>query len=392
MTCDPALIIASIKRQLAGGSPCEDSLLELIPIYWEVTAAEACYSDYLHALLTKRETILALMGCEAQNVDTYDRNRNMNSVTRADSVNDLRTQAQSTGNSTVFRTGHGETRYDESNYARTRGDMDRHGLQTETGDGTSVYRDDGRGSGFNTSGSTNEIDSVDTELSTVTTNGGSEERGYRTDCNYEYSTNNTRGQAAGVPPIFAGSFTGSGSEWRKFTRTRAFDRDQSTHQTDQARTKDVRDERRGSGTHSWGSFFNSDIEWHDRDYEIRTGHDRTDVVRHAEAQAQGNGDGMSEDKTKAHNASQGTAKSEYTSTSTRTMTKSDVTTMIDLKNSQRFRNLMNIYDNLTEQINHLKKRLIARARPSIATMPCICGSCCRCIGGSVYRTCKSTWH
>lgn len=392
MICDSTAILESIKRQLAGGSPCEDQLLELIPIYWDMTAAEGCYNQYLHALLTKREAILALMGCEATNVDTYDRHRQMNAVTKADSVNDTRTQAQSTGNSTVFRTGHGETRYDETNYARTRGDMDRHGIQTETGDGTSVYRDDGTGSGFNNSGSTNEIDAVDVELTTVTTTGGSEERGYRSDCNYEYSTNNSKGQAAGVPPIFSGSFTGSGSEWRKFTRTRAFDRDQSTHQTDQARTRQVNDERRGSGTHSWGSFFNSDIEWHDRDFEIRTGHDRTDVRRHAEAQAQGNGDGMSEDRTKAHNASQGTAKSEYTSNATRTMNRTDTTTVVELKNSQRFRNLMLLYDNLTLQIDRLKQRLRARAAPAVATMPCICGSCCRCVGGSAYRACKTAWY
>lgn len=388
MVCDTAAILASIQRQLAGGSPCEDELLELIPVYWELTAAEGCYSQYLHALLTKQQAILALMGCEANNVDTYDRHRNMNSVTKADAVTDTRTQAQSTGNSTVYRTGHGETRYDETNYARTRGDMDRHGIQTETGDGTSVYRDDGLGSGFNTSGSTNQIDSVDVELTSVITSGGSEERGYRSDCNYEYSTNNSRGQAAGAPPIVAVSFTGSGSEWRKFVKTRAFDRDQSNHVVDNSRTKDVRDVRRGSGSHGWGSFFNSDIEWHDRDYEIRTGHDRTDVRRHAEAQAQGNGDGASEDKTKAHNASQGTAKSETIGNSTRTMNRTDTTTVVELKNSQRFRNLMLLYDQLTDQIANLKRRLIARSRPAIAVMPCICGSCCRCIGGSAYRACK----
>lgn len=378
MTCDPQTILDGLARQLASNSPCEDNLLELIPVFWDLTAQEGCYSTYLHMLLTKRETILAMMGCEANSVDSFDSHRVMDAKTVADSKSKLVTQAQSTGNATRYSTGHGETRYDETNTARSRRDMDRHGESTETGDGTGVYRDDGFGTGSNNSAAFNEIDAVDVALTNSESRGGSQETGFRSDCNYEYSTNNTNGQSAGLPPLAVASFSGGGSEWRKFTKTRAYDNDVSTHQTNQSSTHDVLDERRGQGTHTWGNFFQSDIEWHDRDYEIRRGHDRSDTEAHAEAHAQGNGDGFSEEKTRAHNASQGTATSTFDSLSTRTMNRTDSLTAIGLKNSQRFRNLRLLYDNLTLLIEQVKKRYRARATPYIAQLPCDCGTCCHC--------------
>lgn len=378
-TCNTTEIIESIQRQLAGSSPCEDSLMEFVPVYWELTYPESCTNTYLHMLLTKRETILALMGCEARSVDAYDFHRVMNAVTKADSQSELRTQAQSTRSASTFRLGHGETRYDETNRARSRGNMDRHGIATEVGDGLSNYTDDGRGSGFNNSRSVNEIDAVETDLSNNRVDGASTEEGYRSDCNYEYSRNQTDGSAQGIPPLAAFSFSGSGSEWRKYTRTRASDIDRSTHQSNYAHTHDVNDERRGSGTHGWGSFFRANVNWFERDYDIRRGTDRTDVNRHAEAAAQGNGDGLSEEKVESRNAAQSTGKSEFQSTSTRTMNKTDNSTTVQLANSQRFRNLRIIYDQLTEQINRLKMRLRSRAVPYVAPLPCLCGSCCRCI-------------
>lgn len=382
--CDPTTILESIKRQLLGASPCENALLELIPVYWDLTAAEGCFSTYLHALLTKREAILALMGCEVNSVDTYDRHRVLDGRTVADSASTLRTQSQRTSNSTMFSTGHGETRYDEVNTARSVGTVDRHGLQTEVGDGASTYRDDGRGSGFNNSRATNEIDAVDTEVSQNRANGGGSEFGYREDCNYEYSVNRTGGEAFGIMPVIIIGQTAGGSEWRKFTKTRAADSDSSTFQRNFAANRDVRDVRRSSGTHGWGSFFQADIEWHERDYEVRRGHDRSDTRRHAEAHARGDGDGLSEDKAEGRNAAQSTTKSEFQSNATRTMNRVDNLSTVQLANSQRFRNLTLLYDQLTEQIEHEKNRTRARATPSIATLPCQCQSCCVCVGRLAY--------
>jgi len=386
-TCDATTILDSIKRQLAGSSPCEDELLILIPTFWELTAEDGCYSTYVHALMTKRETVLALMGCEAYSVDSYDRHRQMDTVTIADSKSTLRSQAQSTANSTRFSTGHGETRYDETNKARSVGTMDRHALATETGDGTTNYRDDGSGNGFNNSAATNSIEVLDQRLEQNITRGASQETGNRNDCNYEYSTSVTDGDARGINLgliVFGigafGSFTGTGSEWRKFTKTRANDADSSQHQTNHFMQHDVRDERKANGSHSWLSQFQADVEWHNSDYDIKISHDRSDTRRHAEAHAQGNGDGMSEDKIEAHNAAQGTAKTEFDSNATRTVDRSDNMSVVILANSQRFRNLNMIYDQLTLQINQAELRYSSRAPAKIAVLPCNCNACCRCSG------------
>ena len=392
MTCDSQSILESIKRQLAGSSPCEDELLSFIPVFWDLTASEGCFSNYLHALLTKRETVLALMGCEAYSVDSMDRHRQMDSLTVADSRSSLRSQAQSTANSTRFSTGHGETRYDETNMARSVGTMDRYAKATETGDGTTFYRDDGSGNGFNNSSASNSIEALDQRLEKNDVVGASTETGFRTDCNYEYSTNRTDGKGAGLNLgliVFgvgtSGSFTGTGSEWRKFTKTRANDADSSIHETNYFMVRDVRDERIGHGSHSWLSQFQADVEWHNLDYDVKISHDRSDTRRHAEAHAQGNGDGLSEDKVEAHNAAQGTAKTEFDSISTRTMNRVDNLSAITLANSQRFRNLNLIYSQLTEQITMAKKRYKQRAMPFITTLPCHCNSCCRCGQGLIAR-------
>lgn len=388
MACDVQTIIDGITRQLAGNSPCEDSLLELIPVYWELTSAEGCYSNYIHMLLTKRETILAMMGCEATSVDSYDKHRVMDGRTVGGSTSTLRSQSQSTGNSTRYSVGHGETRYDESNLSRSRGDIVRRARASEVGDGTSNYRDDGRGGGFNNSGSVSEIDSVETNLVQNKIDGGGEETGYTKDCNYEYSTNNTNGDAGGLPPIFIAGFSGTGSEWRKFVRTTHYNRDVSTTQTNWSHEHHIDDERRSRGSHGWSSFFQSDVEWHERDYEIRLNHDRSDTVRHSESHSHGDGDALSEDKLEGHNASQSTAKSEYKQEATRTSTKTDYLTQVTLANSQRFTNLQLLYDQLTQQIELAKKRYQSRAPAVIATLSCQCGSCCYCLG-SFYANCST---
>ena len=382
MACTEQDFIDSIIRQFASGSPCDDSLADTIPALWELTAREACGSVRLHNYLARRETVLFLMGCEAYSVDTYDRHRNMDASTVFDAASDLRTQAQATGNSTRFSTGHGETRYDEYSKARSQGNMDRHARATETGDGASFYRDDGRGNGFNNSASTNEIEAVDTALTQNRVTAASRETGSRRDCNYELSQSNTCGVADGAPPLASASVSATAHEWRKYTKTTAGDQDSAQRMTTHLFLRDVRDERTGSGTHNWLSQFQADIFWRDHDFEIKISHDRTDTRRHAEAHAQGDGDGFSEAKDEAHNAAQGTAKSDFKGNSKRTFRRAESQTLIALANSQRFRNLQLIYDQLTDQIAFWRRATQQRF-PSIGSLPCNCNGCCRC--GASFR-------
>lgn len=378
MSCTSDNIINAIIRQW-GDNQCGNELTDVVPALWRLVASEACQSIELQALLTKAEVVLYLMGCEAYSVDTYDRNRQMNGVTTADSRNDIRSQAQSTGNSTRFSKGNGTTNYDETSKARSYGNVDRHATATEIGDGKSFYRDDGKGRGHNNSQSSTDISGLEGSQSHATVNGSSHEEGFRSDCNYEYSTQNTNGKAKGVLPVYLGSFSGGGSEWRKFTRTRAFDGEQSNRVSKSGSIHTVDDLRTSQGTHDWDSFFLADIFWTDTDYEIKQAHDRSDTRRHAEAHAQGSGDGISEEKVEAHNASQGTAKAEQSGNSKRTMRRTDNQTTVGLSNSQRFRNLQNIYDQLLIQIKHVKARLKTGSIPAIRELPCSCGNCCRCL-------------
>ncbi len=378
MACTDQELIDSIIRQLGSGNPCDDTLKDLVPALWELTSAESCGSSRLHLLNAKREAILALMGCEAYSVDTYDFHRQLDGTIKADSVSDLRAQSQATGNSTRFSLGQGATRYDEASKARSTGTMDRNDVATETGDGTSFYRDDGKGNGFNNSQSTTSIIATDVTLTQNTLGASSRETGARRDCNYELSVGNTRGAAAGILPALIYGFTGNTNEWRKFTTTTASDNDRSGRTSVHRGTRDVSDIREGQGTHDWLSQFLADIFWRDHDLDIKTAKDRTDTRRHQEAHAQGNGDGFSETKDEARNAAQGTVKSEGTSSSTRTQRRVDSINAVTLANSQRFRNLQLIYDQITAQIAFEKKRIRMLYRGShIATLPCCCkGRCC----------------
>lgn len=375
-----------LQRQLSAASPCDDTIFELIPVYWELTAAESCWSTYVHFLATKREMILAMMGCEAKSVDTAEKHRVMTSTTVADSQSFVRAQSQSTGSSSRFTTGHGETRYDEKSYALSRGDSDRHAFGSLVGDGTSFFRDDGRGSGSNVSSAWNEIEAVDTEVTQDQSESASTDTGFRSDCNYEYSQNQTH-SAQGTLIVAVAAATTGASEWRKYAFTRGADEDASNYIRNFAKSQDARDERRGQGSHNWFNFFNSNVEWHDRDYEVRRNHDRMDRSSHMEAQSQGDGDGMSEDKTEGKSSSQATGKSEYQGLTNRTHNVSDVINEHILINSQRFRNLTLLYDQITEQIEHAKARARANDRPLTAYLPCSCGSCLSCVGRMARRLC-----
>lgn len=377
MTCDVNALQASIIRQFSASSPCGEELPDVIPAFWELAGFEACYNDYIRMLIVKREAVLFLMGCEVYSVDEYAMHFQMDDVRNADTVAKFTSQAQSTGNSTKFATGHGETRYDETNFARSNGDMVRHSRGTHTGDGVSDYRDDGRGTGFNNSFSTNSIEAVTTGFDDKTLNAAGTERGNRSDCNYEYSQNNSVGEGFLVA-IVSGSATTTGSDWRKFTRNSSVDDDRTISTGRHFGQTDTLDERRGRGTHDWLSQFLSDIEWSENDFDIRVLRDRSDTRRHAEAHAQGNGDGLSEQKIEGHNAAQGTLKITGLSDTLRTHSRVWNRSLTNLAHSQRFKNLMRIYDQLTDQISHYKRRLRQRCGPSVGQLPCHCTNRCNC--------------
>lgn len=389
--CDIGTIQEAICRQFVADSPCGSDVCDVIPFFWELAAAESCYSTYIRSLIVKREVVQFLMGCEAYSVDSYDRHRQLTDITVADSRSDFRAQSQSTGNTARFQKGHGETRYDEASRGISDGRSTREQRGSEVGDGESRYTDDGRGGGFNNSGSTTQIEALDQRQHLRTVQAASQETGSRRDCNYEFSQNNTAGQAAATAIVFlgigggiGGSFTGSGSEWRKYTQTSSSDFDSSFREIHNGSIHEIMDVRRGSGFHDWESFFLADIRWHDNDYEIRRNRDRHDSRRHTEAHSRGDGDGLAEDRTEGRMASQGTSKTETRSDTTRNRSKTDVMTTIQLSNSQRFRNLNSLYNQLTQQILHARARLKAQIAPMIGYMSCTCQGCCVCGGSARY--------
>lgn len=388
--CDTDTILEAIRRQITSSSPCEDELVDLIPFYWELTASEGCYNTQLHMLLTKREAILALMGCEVQSVDSYDRHRILDGLAIQSSASTLRAQSQSTGNSARYSVGNGETKYDEKTVGRSQGAMDEHGIHTENGDGISYSRDNSKGSGSNVSGSESTIDSVMTGLNSTITHAGSRDSGDTGDCNYEYSTDNTFGRGGALLPYASFSFNGSGSDWRKFMKSSSNANSNSFRDTNWSMTRDVVDWRYGTSKHNWFNYFQSDIVHSARDYDIIRGHSRSDSRRHSQSQSQGAGDGMSEDRIDAKNAAQGTGRSEQKANASRELNRSDNQTTLILANSQRFNNLRRIYDQLTTQIMLLKKRIQHTAMPQICVLPvCCCGSCLTCLG-RLYADCNNT--
>jgi hypothetical protein len=397
--CDIDTVQESICRQFMSDSPCGSEVCDVIPFFWELAAPESCYSTFIRALIVKREVVQFLMGCEAYSVDSYDRHRSLTDVTVADSRSDFRAQSQSTGNTARFQKGHGETRYDEASRGDSDGLSTREQRGTEVGDGTSTYRDDGRGGGFNNSSSVSSIEALEQRQHLRTVQAASQETGSRRDCNYEFSTNNTAGVGAGGAIVFlgigggmAGTFTGSGSEWRKYTQTGASDEETSFRETHTGAIHEINDERKSSGVHDWDSHFLADIEWNERDYEVRRNRDRNDARRHAEAHSHGDGDGLAEDKTEGRMASQGTSKVESRSDTTRTRSKTDVMTTIQLANSQRFRNLNMLYNQLTQQILHARARLRAQISPQIGYLGCNCSGCCTCGGSLRYAQVGLTDH
>lgn len=378
MACDKETILAHIERQLASGSPCESDLSELLELFWELVYSEACYNDTLRGLLTKREAVFYLMGCEAYSVDVKESHYQMNARTVQDTVADSISQSQSTGSTSKFAKGQGNTRYDETSTAQSDSHSTREMRGSETGDGTSFYRDDGKGYGFNNSDSYNLINNKNTRTTEDKSESHQRSNSFDRECNYEYSTNNTQGNGVNFAVVGV-SFTGTGSEWRKYNRSTGASADTQSYLGTHYGIAREDGLSQGWGTHDWYSFFQSDIAWDERDYEIRTSRDRSDHRRTAEAHAQGSGDGISEQRAEARATSQGTAKSEGTSSTDREATRTSHKSAFELANSQRFRNLRLIYDQISKQIEHLKRRIRQTAKPAMGVMSCCCVSECRCL-------------
>lgn len=391
MACDPEALRQSIIRQFAASSVCAEQLPDIIPAFWELSATEACYNDYIRSLIVRREAVMFLMGCEVYSVDEYQMHYRMDDNRVADTIAHFRSQAQGTGNSTKFALGHGETRYDETNTARSRGDMVRHSRGTHTGDGRSEYRDDGKGNGFNNSDSFNSIDADTTGFDDKFLRAIGRERGSRSDCNYEYSQNNSVGEGFLVA-IVSASATTNASDWRKFTRNASSDEDSSQSDALHSGETHTVDDRRGRGTHDWLSQFLADVEWFDKDFDIRILRDRSDTRRHAEAHAQGSGDGLSEEKIEGHNAAQSTLKITGESNTLRTHSRVWNRTLTNLAHSQRFRNLRLIYQQLTDQIAFYKRRLRQRCGPAVGQLPCHCTSRCSCGPSNLASRCGLSLH
>lgn len=382
MSCCKDEILASIIRQLIAGSPCESEIPDIIPVFWDLVCVESAGNCHLQALLTKREAILFLMGCEAYNVDTAESHYTLAASTVSDSISDFRSQAQSTGSSNRFQKGHGETRYDEKSYAQKDMQSKRTGRANEKSDGDSFYRDDGKGYGFNKSSSFNFIENRTNHQASSKLEGNGDGTGFRRDCNYEYSRNQTTGQSIGIPLIvitFGAGFTGSASEWRKYSQTIGNSFEEYVSEFNGTATERDTALSTSRGRHDWESAFTADIEWFEKEYIIRTHNERFDTKTDQFAHADGNGDGMNEERVESHNSSQGTAQAIGKSNTLRTHSRVSNKSAFALANSQRFGNLLRLYDQLNEQVNHLRKRLRQMSPPLIDIIPCNCNGTCCCL-------------
>ena len=391
--CCKEKIICSIIRQFSISSPCATQMCEVIPSFWDLVCPESGGNCHLTALLTKREAVLFLLGCEAYSVDESQSHYTMTAQAKADSRSDSRTQAQATGSSQKILDAHGETIYKEKSDSTSIYNSLRIGRAKDDTDGSSFYRDDGRGFGYNKSQSFSFLrNRINREMVRGATTNGSE-HSRRRDCNYEYSHNNTSGIGVHLI-IVAGSFTGTGSEWRKYQKTTARDLERELggnfadgKETDSA-TSTTRSE------HRWEDTFLADIEWFEKETTVRFHNERFDSRRTANAHSDGAGNGMHEQKEEGTSASQGTSQTVGDSETLRTASRVSNLDAFAVMNSQRFANLQNLYDQLTEQIDRLRRRLRAQAKPYIDVIPCACSSACCCnmrsIGLEYLSNCRTS--
>lgn len=377
MACCKEEIICHIIKQFSVNSPCSNQMCEVIPLFWDMVSTEACGDCNLAALLTKREAVLFLLGCEAYSVDTAESHYMMTAEAKADSRADSNTQAQSTGSSQKRMEAHGETVYNEKSNANSVYNMNRVGRAKEQTDGSSFYRDDGKGFGYNKSESfsfiRNRLSHISVQKDVSVGNGEQSRR----DCNYEYSQNYTFGNGYGIPPVL-GSFTSTTSDWRKYQRTNGVD-NMITEFTGTADAKDIDTNLSTSrGVHRWEDTFLADIYWYEKEYIQRFHNERMDSRKVATAHSDGTGNGMHEQKDETNSASQGTSLTVGDSETLRTASKVSNLTAFAIANSQRFTNLEGLYDQLTEQINHARKRARANSMPLLDIIPCVCKSECCC--------------
>ena len=377
MTCCKEKIIQRIICQFSGG--CASQLKDVLPFYWDMALCISGGNCELQMLIVRQQAIGFLMGCEAQSYDTEESHFTLVAEARATVRSDFNSQLQSTSSSNRFGNEKGETKYDESNNAQSEYNSLRTGRAEDVSDGSSFFRDDGRGFGTNRSDSFNFIRNRTNHLLARKVNRINKSANGHHDCNWEYSHNNKSGSAGTISAGILGGygFTGSTSEWRKYQRSQSqgSDHDEATNYADGYEDDDGLHTTRG--THRWEDQFLGDIEWLDKEAIKRFHNERFDSRREASAHAEGAGNGLNERRDEMHSAAQGTGQQRGDGESHRLSTRNSNLNAFQVLNSQRFTNLLRLYDQLVEQIAHVRKRIIANSLPAIDVIPCYCyGECC----------------
>lgn len=337
----------------------------------------ACYSSQLLFLVAKRIVVLMLMGCEVQSVDTRFKQSTSDSRAVNAANSQMRAQAQATNSANRFVLSHGESKYDELSKSKVRGTVDRHAVSNEKGDGLSTFRDDSRGSGYNNSNSVRNTIGLGVWDHLTVENERQRLDMARTDCNFESSYQRQAGVADVVGfglfqfgTIVSGDGKTAQGEWRKYIR-RNENRLHTITATSTISGNQFRETNTlGNSTHKWQSLFFTDTQTDAVDYDVRTAHDRSDSRRHSEAQAQGLGNGLSEAKIEGNSSAQGTTLSEANANRDQSHIATSNSTGYTLANSQRFSNLRMLYDQLSQRIDLIRRRIKMRSIPLIGELSC----------------------
>lgn len=375
-----------IVTAMSLSDPCAPSdLNQTVALFWDLSKLQSMCDPELQYLLTTRETIKYLMGCKVWEVD-YSQSRSQNDMGfRSTQRQDGWNQAQSTGQSTSFRDAIGQSRYNDFSDASMDAVSQRNAQAQSHDESEACMHDIGHGGSMSeTQGerkSRNQSVSGSQNQAIRRTDG----KGSRGSCNYRFSASKARGDSYGAL-LWMGGATGKRSSWTQYQRDYTENEEKVRNsafresQANSAGGSNSKTERQSS------SYFNSHIDDGSSSQTTAHSEDHATGSRDSKSHAEGLGQSSNESKGQGQHSMQGTSQAHSDGEQHRERNSSGYSVMDSAKLHQRFQHLRNMYDQLTERIEHEKAHLRAGMKiygglfkhtsclPGLPE-PCFCSSC-----------------
>lgn len=356
-------------------------LKDYIDVIWMLAQGQSPCDNYVVYLLSKMQSLQFLMGCYSKLVDTRDVRAERHQKVNENRKGFQRASSQSTAQSTSFSDSIGKSRFEDFSFADGDSGSKRTARATSYSDSYSKMDNTGFSDSKADSSSRRNASGGRTTTNESNGHGIVEGSGQSGSCNYSFSRSGSSGGGANIA-----SWGTDGTESRNFSvkeqKSSGFNWETSLNSLSSDRhnhgfsKSDAHSER----THS--SYNQAIMDAYNTNVGGSSAFDDSESFRVAKAHAEGFGTGQAEGRSATQSSSQGTSDAEQHEVHARQGVINGINMLDDVKYSQRFNNLNQMYKQVLKDIDFYLKTKSANSGAAAAKMLTKWRDCC-CVAGNL---------